>query len=344
MRRGLIKWDADELPVSALRDRVQRLQTTMAGAQLDAVILYTNFIRCAAVSWLTGFSPYWGDGVVVVTRHQDPLLSTMLSKRMEGWIQSVMPAASVITSPAPAKIAAKTLAEAGAHRIGILELDRFPSGLYADLSAGLPDGMFTDATPAFAQARMPADSAERRLLSRADEIAAGALSELIAQIPRSAGDAAAAVEKRARLDGAEEIYVAIATDLDQSRSFLRISGAHLLGRRFAVRVTVAYKGSWVRRTRTFSYDPKDLPAIRRADAWFTELVSAARPGKLDQHIQQQMGLLPNAMLHGWFAEAPVGTRPLSVIEPNESAPALVLTAALNIDATPWCGAALIPFQ
>src|SRR2546423_5951151 len=118
MRRGLIKWDADELPVSVLRDRARRLQTAMAGTQLDGMILYTNFIRCAAVSWLTGFSPYWGDRVVVVTRNQDPLLSTMLSKRMEGWIQGVMPAARVVTSPTPAKIAAKTLAEAAARRIG----------------------------------------------------------------------------------------------------------------------------------------------------------------------------------------------------------------------------------
>ena len=73
MRRGLIRWDADELPMSVLRERVHRLQSAMGDARFDAIILYTNFIRCAAVSWLTGFSPYWGDGIVVVTREGQPL-------------------------------------------------------------------------------------------------------------------------------------------------------------------------------------------------------------------------------------------------------------------------------
>src|SRR5436853_1207878 len=183
MRRGLIKWDADELPVSVLRNRVTRLQNAMTLPRLDAIILYTNFIRCAAVSWLTGFSPYWGDGIVVVLREGDPLLSTMLSKRMEGWIESVMPAAPVATSPVPGKLAGKTLAEVGARRVGIVELDHLPSGLYADLTAALPDAVFSDATSVFAQARSPADAAEQRLLTRADEIAAGALAQLSEQAP-----------------------------------------------------------------------------------------------------------------------------------------------------------------
>src|SRR5947209_9259583 len=120
MRRGLIKWDPDELPVSVLRQRTQRLQQAITGAGLDAVLLYTNFIRCAAVSWLTGFTPYWGDGVVVLGREGEPLLSTMLSKRMEGWIKGVMPAAAVATSPTPGKVVGKKLADAGARRVGIL--------------------------------------------------------------------------------------------------------------------------------------------------------------------------------------------------------------------------------
>ena len=93
-----MRWDAGELPVSVLRGRVERMQSAMRGGGLDALILYTNFIRCAAVSWLTGFSPYWGDGIVVVPRQGDPLLATMLSKRMESWIQGVMPAATPIGS------------------------------------------------------------------------------------------------------------------------------------------------------------------------------------------------------------------------------------------------------
>ena len=343
MRRGLIRWDADELPVSVLHERVHRLQSAMVDAGLDAIVLYTNFIRCAAVSWLTGFSPYWGDGIVVVTREGQPLLSTMLSKRMEGWIQSVMPAAAVATSPAPGKVVGTKLTEAGAGRVGVVEADDFPSGHYSDLAAASPNVLFADGTAVFAQARSPADEAERRLLSRANEIAAGALSALIGLAPRTAGDAAAAVEKKARLDGAEEIYVAIAADLDQSRTFLRLSGSHALGRRFAVRATVAYKGSWVRRIRTFSQNSQDLHVLRRADAWFAEVIATARPEKLGDEIGRQVTALPKASLQSWFAEAPVGTRPLTTVAANNAAPARILTAALDIGALPWCGAALMRF-
>lgn len=344
MRRGLIKWEAEELPVAVLRDRAQRLQQAMTAAGLHAVILYTNFIRCAAVSWLTGFSPYWGDGIVVVMRERDPLLCTMLSKRMEGWIQSVMPGASVATSATPGKVAGQKLNEAGARRIGILELDDFPAGLYADLTAALPGAEFSDATAIFASARTPADGAERQLLSRADQIAADSLSQLASQIPSIAGEAGAVVERNARLQGAEEIYVAVAPDLDRSRSFVRISGGYALGRRFAIRATVAYKGNWVRRIRTFSQDTQDWPTIRRVDAWFTELIGTLSPRKLDEEIARQVTVLPNATLQTWFIEAAAGTRPLCAVSAESPAADVVLTVGLTVADVPWVGAGLMPFQ
>ena len=50
MRRGLMAWDSDEIPVRVLKDRAERLQAAMAAAGQEAMILYTNFIRSAAVS------------------------------------------------------------------------------------------------------------------------------------------------------------------------------------------------------------------------------------------------------------------------------------------------------
>ena len=201
---------------------MQRLRRSMSNADCDAVILYTNFIRCAAVSWLTGFSPYWADGILLVPREGEPLFATTLSKRMGMWIQTVMPNASVVTSPNPGQLAGKQLAEAGVRRIGILELGDLPAALYADLAAALPEGEFVDASGAFAKARSPADQVERMLLERADAIAQRALKSLDDNAS-TAGQAVAAVEKSARLDGAEEVYVALAADLDSARSFLRVS-------------------------------------------------------------------------------------------------------------------------
>jgi hypothetical protein len=77
----------------------------------------------------------------------------------------------------------------------------------------------------------------------------------------------AAVERQARLFGAEEIYIAAAPDLARSSRFVRIEGEQALGETCALRATVAYQGTWVRLVRTFC--PADLAqqaASRLAEA------------------------------------------------------------------------------
>jgi hypothetical protein len=349
MRRGLMAWDAEEVPIEALRARVQRLQSAMAVAGQDAAILYTNFIRSGAVSYLTAFSPYWADGVLLVPRQGEPVFATTLSKRVGSWIQSVKPIGELVASPAPgAALGQRLAAEGGVRRLAILELDDFPSGLYDELFSALPGVEIVDGSQAFAAARGHLDDVERRLLKRADAIAQDALEHVSLETAVNAGAAVGAVEKHARLQGAEEVYVAIAPDLDADRRFVRLSGERPLGRRFAIRATVAYKGSWVRHTKTYARDDKDLLPIRRADAWFKSFITgidATQP--LRAQIAACIAGLSGAQLAGWTAEAPVGTRPLAVVaspemssETSSRAQASVVTLGLNIDAVPWCGAGL----
>jgi hypothetical protein len=259
------------------------------------------------------------------------------------WIQTVMPNATVVTSPNPGQLSGKQLGETGVRRVGIVELDDLPAALYADLVTALPGVKFVDSTGAFANARSPADQVERKLLGRADAIAQTALKTIDGGASM-AGDVVAAVEKSARLDGAEEVYIALAADLDSSRSFLRISGEKKLGRRFALRATVAYKGSWVRRTRTVSRDSHDLPAIRRADSWLTELLATIAAGDLNKTVAQQVSALSDGTLYNWFAEGAAGTRPLAVIDSGGAVPAVVLTVNAAVAGVPWSGAGLISQQ
>src|SRR5215813_9889158 len=117
MRRGLMAWDPEELPLRVLQERVRRLQAAMADAGQDAMILYTNFIRSAAVSYLTAFSPYWADGMLLVPRDGEPVFATTLSKRVGSWIQSVKPVGELVNSPAPAAVLGKKLAASSAKRV-----------------------------------------------------------------------------------------------------------------------------------------------------------------------------------------------------------------------------------
>jgi hypothetical protein len=353
MRRGLMAWDADEIPVDALKERTRRLQSAVAAAGHDAMILYANFIRSAAVSHLTAFSPYWADGVLLVPVKGEPVFATTLSKRVGSWIETVKPVGGLVNSPTPGAVLGKRLAAGGnVRRVAILELDAFPSGLYDELSAALPGAEFVDGSDVFAIARGTLDAVEQRLLERADAIAQAALDGLNTDAAADVGAAVGAVEKQARLQGAEEVYIAIAPDLDSDRRFLRLSGAKPLGRRFAIRATVAYKGSWIRCVQTYARDEKDRLPIRRADAWFETFaasIKSVRP--LDKQITVGIASLPGAQLSRWIAEGTVGTRPLAVVASSNGrgemlrrVPALVLTLELTIDGVPWCAAGLGGFD
>ena len=344
MRRGLMAWDAEEIPLAALQERVRRLKTEMAAADHDAMILYTNFIRSAAVSYLTAFSPYWADGMLLVPRDGEPLFATTLSKRVGSWIQTVKPIGDLVTSPAPGTALGKRLAEvADGRRVAILELDKFPGGLFDELTTALPGIEFVEGAETFAKARSMLDEVERGLLGKADSIAQQALHSLD---PRDCnlGEAVGAVEKAARLQGAEEIYIAIAPDLDSDRCFLRLSGDRALGRRFAIRATVAYKGNWVRSTKTYSREETDRLAIARADARFKEILSqidSRRP------IADQTAIMGNVTPDDWILEAASGTTPLAVITSSKAVhgmpshgPGLILSMSTTVDGVPWCGAGL----
>ena len=66
MRRGLMGWNAEELPVAALEARLARLRAAMAKAGIDAFVIYTNNTRPSAVAYVTGFTPYWSDALMLV--------------------------------------------------------------------------------------------------------------------------------------------------------------------------------------------------------------------------------------------------------------------------------------
>jgi hypothetical protein len=344
MRRGLMAWDAEEIPLRVLQDRVQRLQTAMAASGQDAMILYTNFIRSAAVSYLTAFSPYWADGMLLVPRNGEPVFATTLSKRVGSWIQTVKPIGDLVASPTPGTVLGKRLAEmADVRRVAILELDKFPGGPFDELTAPLPGIEFVDGTETFAEARSALDDVEKLLLIKADEIAQWALENLD---PKGCnlGEAVGAVEKSARLQGAEEVYIAIAPELDSDRRFLRLSGERPLGRRFAIRATIAYKGNWVRRTKTYSKNDQDALALTHADASFRNVLARF---KADEPVAPQIAGI-NA--NDWVVEAASGTTPLAVITSYKAAqqmerhgPGLILSMTTIFDRVPWCGAGLAAF-
>jgi hypothetical protein len=348
MRRGLMGWDQSELPRSALAARLERLQAAMARNGLDALLLYTNLVRPAAVCWLTGFTPYWIESLLLVPATGSPMLATALSKRVADWIKTTAWLDEIVNTPRPGTATGQRLA--GCKRVGVLELDALPAGLYDDIVAAAPKVELVDASAMFASERSHIDDAERRLIERADALAVAALDQVDASAT-DAGTLAGLVEKHARLAGAEEAYIAIAPDLDLDRRLIEVSGPVPLARRFAVRASIAYKGAWVRRTRSFARDPQGARAIASAEAWLAQVTSSMFAGlPLESQIAASLMLLQPAeypFRKSWMAETCRGSYPLEVVESSRSpgndaqvaGTYLVLSVELALDDVPWLGAA-----
>jgi hypothetical protein len=348
MRRGLMAWDENELPRGALIQRIEDLRAEMMRGGLDGFILYTNLVQPSAVTYLTGFTPYWSDALLLVPKSGAPVFATALSKRVANWISSTNPVSEIVNTPKPGAAVGRRLAADGWGRVGVLELDRLPGGLYDEIVSAAPSVELIDGSAAFAALRQRIDPAERGLIARADALAVAALAQIDPDRAADAGAVAGLVEKQVRLQGAEEAYIAVAADLAADRRMIRVSGPLPLADRFALRASVAYKGSWVRRTRSFARDPAGREALACADRWFENLVSSIAAGHpIGTQITSRIGELPHATVKSWMAESPIGSYPLQAIASSrapdhDGLPAggfAVLTVELVVDGMPWVGAA-----
>jgi hypothetical protein len=180
------------------------------------------------------------------------------------------------------------------------------------------------------------------MLERSDAIAIAALDQVSTTTTSDAGTLAGLIEKHARLAGAEEAYIAVAPNLGSDRRLSRVSKPTPLADRCAVRASVAYKGAWVRRTRTFARDH----TVARANAWFEGAIRGIEAGKpISDQLAAQVAALPGATLEGWMVESCVGSYPLSVTassrlpgrNENIESGFCVLTIELLLDSGPWIG-------
>jgi creatinase/prolidase-like protein len=268
MRRGLIARSLVELPDAVFDARLDRLRTAMQAAHLDALVVYTNNTRPAGVSWLAGFVPYWSEAVLVVPRQAAPYLVAALSFRVKPWIERVSRVADVLHTPRIGLKAAQQIAAAQADAaVGVVDFDGLPAGIAEDLRDGGPQLTWHDASALFASLRAVADPAEIALASRAADIGHRALS---AAQGETLNEMIAGVESKARALGAEEIYVAAAPDLERDARFRRIEGEAGFGKTFALRATVAYKGTWIRLVRSMC----ETAIAQEAAARFAQAVAS----------------------------------------------------------------------
>ena len=331
MRRGLIARSKVELPDAVFDARLDRLRAAMRG--LDALIVYTNNTRPAGVSWLVGFVPYWSEALLVLPRTGPPVLVVALTFRVKPWIERTSRVAEVIHTPRIGIEAARLIAGGKADAaVGIVDFDHLSVGIADDLREAGPQLSFFDASDVFAALRGCADPAEIALAARASAIATSALSCIDPAADRI-GSVLAAVEGEARRLGAEEVYVAAAPELARDRRLVRIengpAGEPALGTRFAVRASVAYKGSWVRRVVTIERDG----GAARAEAAAVAFAAAAAQLPDTRGLAQFSSFLVEGCRLAQPLEALTGTR---VAEPRPPIAGAVVSvqACFEVDGLP----------
>ncbi len=257
MRRGLISWSKAELPEATLDARIKRGQAAMAAAGVDALAIYTDPSRTAGASWFTGFVPYWNELLIILPKTGKPFMVTGMSNRVNSWIRKNAYLEDVVNIPKIGPEAGRRIAEMKVNAVvAIPELDRIPGVITAGITAGNSLSL-VDGTAIMEKSRGTSDPAEVAMYAKAGEIARRALRAANVEA-KDGGTLSAPIENEARRGGAEEVYIAVAPDLERDHRLVRLEGVPTLGKLFAVRVSVAYKGAWVRMTRTMSADPKLL--------------------------------------------------------------------------------------
>jgi len=344
MRRGLISWSRDEVPPAVLEGRVARLQERMRAAGLGVVLIYTSFARPSAVAWLTHFVPYWNEALLVVLPTGAPVLLAAFSKRVHDWIRTVSHLGEVRSAPELGRAAAAFLKERPPEpsRIGVLELDALPWPVAEPIMKSEYGRAVVDATGLFASIRQPADEVEIRLARRAATIAVQAF-KAIPTAAKRASELLSVLERSARLDGAEEVLPRLAPDLRADATLCRFEGDTLLGERYAVELSVAYKATWVRITRCVSTQAVP-PSWRGAADRFVETAERLNEANLSLEPQVTASGRPGKTA-AWTLETCRGSPPLSIVATGEApSPSALpggslacLSLQLDLDDGPWLG-------
>jgi hypothetical protein len=193
-----------------------------------------------------------------------------------------------------------------------------------------------DATALFASIRQPADAAEVALAQKAADMAAKALGSVPAR-PERASQVLAAIERSARLAGAEEVLPRFAPDLTAGTALRRLEGDHALGERYAVELSIAYKATWARVARCFSSNEPRSWSLARAwtSEWATRTTAVPAAS-------------PPGNIAFWSLEACIGTEPWSVVAssigPRGTVAAGTLASfsiQLQLADGPWLGAGTV---
>ena len=284
--------------------------------------VYSNPALTAGVSWFTSFLPYWNQSLLVLPQSGEHVLVAGLSNRVNDWMKRTSHLGTVIHSPKLGSEAGRIIAERKAGSVvAVPDLNMVPTSVVEGITAA--GATVVDGTALLAQLRAAGDPASTSLYFVAAHIAHASIKQVSAKETDGA-TVAAQIDGLTRRYGAEEVYVGVCKDVAKSRTFVRLEGTCELADTFALRLTLAYKGSWVRLTRTLSRSPKMAESLSSAAEQFATSVA-----KLPDTSTMKFG--------SWLVEGCRATQPLMplagsmISEPLEITPGMIVSVQATVD-------------
>jgi len=343
MRRGLLAWSPQEIAKSEFDRRLAVLRSRFDQAGVDVLLVYTNFARPAAISYLTNVVLFWSEAMLVVPRTGDTTLVVGLPKRDMTVIRPTGCFDELVCDPDARTALVTVLTEQGllGQRIAILDADSVPAPFAGAIEAAGGSLMTVDDILDTGND----DGSSAALQVKAADIARNALGASSIALDRAAS-LVAMVELNARLAGAEEVQVLIAPDLARDKGLRRIEGPEGLGERFAICVSVAYKGHWVRIGRTISRQaaPQSWSMAQAAIPAIADGLSAGTDATAQ--IEQALGRLQAGQIDSWALEGQAGGSPLALLAHDKQAlrgttegQLIVFSAWLDLPDGPYFAAA-----
>jgi Xaa-Pro aminopeptidase len=252
MKRGLISWDAEELPPAELATRLANVQAVMRTKAVDALVVYSDVWRSNDVRFLSNYMPYWNRAFAVVPRDEKPILLCSLSPRVYPWIKSVTVHETIVASPSLPVALFKLCTERGWTQVGVCDLDGLPADLHAQMLAGkvrIVDIPRSEIRPGPTEA-------EVRMHARAARLAREVLdAELASADGHTDHELTGNLERLLRRAGAEDAVILVC---DGKGPPVPAAGA-TVGKHTSVVVAVEYNGHWAKVTRNLAGVTSRLP-------------------------------------------------------------------------------------
>lgn len=286
LRLGRDVWDRDRMPVEEFTARADRLRAGMTRRGVDAMLLFGSGLDgCGHPTFISNYIvklPF--TALVVLPRDGEPALLFEGATRgrsaaqVTTWIEDVRPCWEMAET-CIAVLKERNLLQAA---IGLAAMPRLvPHAEWRKLVSGLPHAKFVDTEDLVWEQRACKTEREIRQVRRASEIVGRALDSAAAPAHATEVALAAQLYRDARMNGAEDIRMMIASLPDSDWAFRPPEPRAIEdGERLAVMFRASWERYWSEATRTFTVRRGRLEPVidTKLQTQFEAAVERARAG------------------------------------------------------------------